>query len=367
MPSALSVSRAYSASASAPSTSGSGSTAKSPKRVGLSRTTFAANSLHSRASARAAALSPKCTPGSLIEMIDVCTPPSSISWSIFAGVQSFSVAWCTPRAVARSYSLGMEKWVCVSIRKRRDELPACAKAGADDRIPGISAPAPAAATLVKNVRLLSDMRGSLAQIRFGYTPPRTTIHEDDLQVDDGSVVENMASHCHVHDLPVAVFPVAEPKVVRGRFVRPWRIAYGVAMVIRRSTAKDLGGWDERFGPGVPDYPASDDMDFNYRLMRSGGSVYLTPRLRASHDQWRTSDELVSLYSGYSRAWGGFVAKLVRTRDPLGALFLTAGRVRGIGKGLLGAALGRSRFRFRLAVTELTGFAAGLGKGLRHRW
>src|SRR6185503_8282845 len=76
----------------------------------------------------------------------------------------------------------------------------------DDRIPGISAPAPAAATLVKNVRLLSDMRGSLAQIPntndqipnscwelglgiwvlgfaempFGYTPPRTTIYEDDL-------------------------------------------------------------------------------------------------------------------------------------------------------------------------------------------
>jgi hypothetical protein len=45
-------------------------------------------------------LSPKFTPGSLIEMMDVATPPSSISARIFAGVQSCSVACCTPRAVA---------------------------------------------------------------------------------------------------------------------------------------------------------------------------------------------------------------------------------------------------------------------------
>ena len=168
-------------------------------------------------------------------------------------------------------------------------------------------------------------------------------------------------------LPVAVFPVTEPQLLSGRFIRPWRVSYSVAVAIRSSALERLEGWDERFGPGSQDYPASDDMDLNYRLMRSGGSAYLTPRLRASHDQWRTSSELVDLYGGYSRAWGGLVAKLLRTRDPLGALFLASGRIRGIGKGFISAMTSRSRFRFRLTLAELGGFARGLGKGLGQRW
>ena len=168
-------------------------------------------------------------------------------------------------------------------------------------------------------------------------------------------------------LPVAVFPVSEERILKGRLVRPWRVGYSLAMAIRRATLAELGGWDERFGPGVPEYPASDDMDLNYRLLRSGGAAYLTPRLRASHDQWRTSEELVRLYSGYSRAWGGLVAKLVRTGDPIGALLLTGGRVRGLVRRFGSAVTGRSRFRLRFAAAETRGFLTGLARGLRQSW
>jgi GT2 family glycosyltransferase len=168
-------------------------------------------------------------------------------------------------------------------------------------------------------------------------------------------------------LPVAVFPVPTAQVVSGRFIRPWRVGYSVAMAIRRSALDKLGGWDERFGPGCVDYPASDDMDLNYRLLRSGGSAYLTPRMRAVHDQWRTSSDLLALYGGYSRAWGGLVAKQLRTRDPLGAALFTAGRLRGIARLLVGAAAGRSRFRLRLALAELKGFGAGLVRGVGQAW
>jgi GT2 family glycosyltransferase len=168
-------------------------------------------------------------------------------------------------------------------------------------------------------------------------------------------------------LPVAVFPVSEPQVLTGRFIRPWRVSYSVAVAIRRSALDRIGGWDERFGPGARDYPASDDMDLSYRLLRSGGTAYLTPRLRASHDQWRTSDQLLELYGGYSRAWGGLVVKQLRSRDPLGAAIFVAGRLRGIARLVLGAARARSRFRLRLAGAELRGFAAGLAKGLRQTW
>jgi len=162
------------------------------------------------------------------------------------------------------------------------------------------------------------------------------------------------------------FSVAEHQILSGRWVRPWRVAGGIC-TIRRSTIESLGGWDERFGAGTPDFPGSEDMDFNYRLMRSGGSAYLTPRVRVSHDQWRGRDQAVSVYGAYNRAWGGLVVKQLKTGDPLGAALLTAGRLRGIWKVTRGALSGRSAPRLSLARAEFTGFVLGVKRGLRRSW
>ena len=153
------------------------------------------------------------------------------------------------------------------------------------------------------------------------------------------------------------FAVDEPQVLAGRYVRPWRVAGGISTV-RRATIERLGGWDERFGPGTPDFRACEDMDFNYRLTRTGGRVYLTPRVRVSHEQWRTGDEVIDVYATYNRAWGGVVAKYLKTGDPLGAIRLAAGRLRGIW------GVRRSR---RLARAELSGFLSGAARGLRRSW
>jgi len=166
---------------------------------------------------------------------------------------------------------------------------------------------------------------------------------------------------------VAEFRVPEPCIVSGRWARPWRVGYGVFMAVRRDTIERLGGWDERLGPGVPEFPASDDMDFNYRLMRSGGTAYLSPRLRVAHSQWRTRDDLLELYDGYGRAWGGFVTKLLRTGDLAGAALLTAGRLKGIGRRLVEGTRERSRLRLRLFAVELRAFVRGIAIGLRRSW
>ena len=156
---------------------------------------------------------------------------------------------------------------------------------------------------------------------------------------------------------LGAFLVDEPQVLSGRYVRPWRVAGGICTV-KRSTVAALGGWDERLGPGTPDFQACEDMDFNYRLTRSGGRVYLTPRVRVSHDQWRDEGEIVRLYGTYNQAWGGVVMKHLRTGDPLGAARLAAGRLRGIWK---------VRASRRLAAAELRGFLRGAAIGLRHSW
>jgi GT2 family glycosyltransferase len=162
------------------------------------------------------------------------------------------------------------------------------------------------------------------------------------------------------------FLVDERAVVAGRWVRPWRVAGGIS-TIRRSAIERLGGWDERFGAGTPDFPGSEDMDFNYRLTRSGERVLLTPRVRVAHDQWRSGHEAVAVYAAYNRAWGGLVVKQLRTGDPLGAAMLAAGRLRGIWKIAKRGLLDRSSRRLAQARAELRGFLAGAAKGMRRSW
>ncbi len=170
------------------------------------------------------------------------------------------------------------------------------------------------------------------------------------------------------DLPlVTTFPVTRAVVRQGRWVLPGSIGFGVMFVVRCATARTLGGWDERLGPGVGLFPAADDMDFNHRLLRGGSRAVLTPELRATHRQWRSPAELVTLNRGYLRAWSGFAAKQARTGHVLTALWLWgwgAIDVLDMAKSALGR---RSRVRWRLVGAKLHGLLEGTAAGLGRRW
>jgi GT2 family glycosyltransferase len=166
---------------------------------------------------------------------------------------------------------------------------------------------------------------------------------------------------------VATFPVTEERRRWGRWCFPWEIGFGVCMVIRRDWIERLGGWDERLGPGVPDFPASDDMDFNYRLLRAGAIAFATPAMRAVHDQWRRPEEIVPLISGYAIAGAGFSMKLLKTGDAAGGLWQWLDGLRAIVNELRAAVRLRSRLRLALAVARARGLAIGTARGLTRRW
>ena len=170
------------------------------------------------------------------------------------------------------------------------------------------------------------------------------------------------------DLPlVTTFRVDRERVLCGRWILPGWIGFGVLFAVRRTTADRLGGWDERLGPGVADFPAADDMDFNYRLLRSGGVAVLSPRVRAVHEQWRTPEQVVALQGGYLRAWAGFAMKHVRSGDVAGGSWLWAWGVVDV-LDMAKSALGRrSRMRARLTGIKLRGLSEGTAMGLRRRW
>jgi GT2 family glycosyltransferase len=180
--------------------------------------------------------------------------------------------------------------------------------------------------------------------------------------------------CHVEPgsppgdyVPASAFPVTRPALRRGRFRHPGHLGLGVCMAVRSSAIQRLGGWDERLGAGVARFPAAEDMDFNYRLLRGGGAGFVSPAPRARHEQWRSQGELQSLLRGYMRGWGGFAAKHLRTGDPLGGIWLwTIGAIDVL--DMLDDALRRrSRLRLRLAGAKLRGLLEGSAAGLRQRW
>jgi len=171
----------------------------------------------------------------------------------------------------------------------------------------------------------------------------------------------------VGDLPaVTTFTVDRPLIRRGGRTMPGAIGFGVLFCVRRATAERLGGWDERLGPGVPDLPAADDMDFSYRLLRGGGTAVLSPSVRAVHDQWRTPREVVALQRGYSRAWAGFACKHLRDGDR-GVLRLLAWGLVDVLDMAESALRRRSALRGRIAAAKLRGLLEGLAIGLRRRW
>lgn len=166
--------------------------------------------------------------------------------------------------------------------------------------------------------------------------------------------------------PVTTFPVDRPLIRRGGRTLPGAIGFGVLFCVRRSTAERLGGWDTRLGPGVPDLPAADDMDFNHRLLRSGGTAVLSPAVCAVHDQWRSSDEVVELQRGYSRAWAGFACKHI-ARNAGGGLRLWTWGIVDVLDMAASATRRRSPLRARIALAKLRGLLEGTALGLRRRW
>lgn len=169
-------------------------------------------------------------------------------------------------------------------------------------------------------------------------------------------------------LEVTAFPVMEETVVSGRWTPPWRVGVGVCMAVRREAIEQLGGWDERLGVGsAGPFGAAEDMDFNYRLLRSGRSALLTPTVRASHEQWRPAAELAPLYQRYMAGWSGFAMKHLRQGDVAGGMWLWALGALDALRMLASAARRRSPFRLRVALAKMRGLVSGTIAGLARRW
>lgn len=168
-------------------------------------------------------------------------------------------------------------------------------------------------------------------------------------------------------VPVTSFGVERESVRSGRWTRPWAIGLGVCMAVRWSAVERLGGWDERLGAGTEDFPAAEDMDFNYRLLRSGSVALATPRVRVEHRQWRGPGELAPLFENYMRGWCGFSMKTLKTTSVIDGLWLWGEGLLDLLRTLAAAARRRSRLRWALVGHKACGLVRGTWQGLRRTW
>lgn len=183
----------------------------------------------------------------------------------------------------------------------------------------------------------------------------------------GHVYDPDAAVARMDYLPVSAQPVEHELLRSGRWTRPWDVGLGICMALRRSVIVGLEGWDERLGAGAPRFGAAEDMDFNYRLLRAGGSGYATPRVRLAHAQWRSPEELVPLYGRYMLGWTAFAMKHLKGGDVTGGLWLWALGAQDALRMMASAVRRRSRVRARVARAKLSALAVGTVEGLRADW
>jgi GT2 family glycosyltransferase len=112
-------------------------------------------------------------------------------------------------------------------------------------------------------------------------------------------------------VPGALVTETEPEVFRGR--QPRQVVPGPNIALPRAVLLDIGGYDERLGPGTR-FPAAEDHDLSLRLLDAGCEVRHVPEAVVLHRGWRSRRERVLLRWKYGRGVGGFYAKHASLRD-----------------------------------------------------
>jgi GT2 family glycosyltransferase len=195
----------------------------------------------------------------------------------------------------------------------------------------------------------SDFISKLSGVIAAY--PEAALHSGDVRAGGSGGVS------------VAANRVATREVHRGDWLSSGRLGFGVCTAVRRTVLAELGGWDERLGAGTPDFPAGEDVEFNFRLLRAGKMAVVSPELRATHDQWRSEAQLTALLEGYMASNAAIGIKHMKRGDLRGGLYLWLQGPLYMARIVSRAIRRRSRLHVAIAAAQ----ARGLFRGTRLAW
>jgi len=135
------------------------------------------------------------------------------------------------------------------------------------------------------------------------------------------------------------------------------VLYPNNMAFAREAVTAFGGFDPRLAR------AAEDNDFCYRWLRDGRPLRYEPELRVWHHDWRSPDELRTLYIGYGEGQGAFYAKHLRRGDLRMLRFIAMDFLRA-GRSVAAAVLKRDISNVMPAWMLLKGLPHGLRRGWR---
>ncbi len=92
------------------------------------------------------------------------------------------------------------------------------------------------------------------------------------------------------------------------------VLYPLNMAVYRAAFAEIGGFDERLGPGTP-FPAAEDNDFSYRTLEAGYRIVYDPAAVLYHRAWRPPQDYRRLRWAYGRGNGAYYAKYFSLHDP----------------------------------------------------
>jgi GT2 family glycosyltransferase len=140
---------------------------------------------------------------------------------------------------------------------------------------------------------------------------------------------------------------------------PWLYSHGASIAFRKEGVIDVGGFDERLGPGR--YAGcGEEPDLIVRLKARGWSCVIADAPPVQHLEWRDAEESFDTLMRYERGSGAWLGKAVR-RDRLAMMRMLYWRLRFYQADTWREPARRGRwFGLRATASFCAGFLHGLG-------
>lgn len=103
-----------------------------------------------------------------------------------------------------------------------------------------------------------------------------------------------------------------PRIYEGRISTD--VLASLHMAMYRSAFEEVGGFDERLGPGTP-FPSAEDNDYGFRFLEAGYRIVYAPEALVYHRAWRAAKDYFPLRWNYGRGKGGYYTKYLSLKDP----------------------------------------------------
>ncbi len=149
----------------------------------------------------------------------------------------------------------------------------------------------------------------------------------------------------------SLHPDNKPSTFRGRI--PFDPLATFNFALHAATYAAVGPFDTRFGPGTR-FPAAEDNDYGYRILRMGYTIVFEPSATVYHRAWRDECSYIRLRYAYGRGQGAYYGKHLAARD----WYMLWKFVHALKRRCIGMALGGSK-AVAGELAWITGWTIGL--------